>query len=126
LEEIEKIIRRTTWETVQRLRAEGLLREPLSVGRKTEELLKHYSLLLESDSDTVQTLINRLRTALDALQDDLYYEVISMAYIENMSVWEISEYFGTSDRTIKRHKKRLLNEIGKRVFTEDWVKEVIG
>ena len=121
MDEIKNYIDYAVQEVVQQLRANGLINERLPINQKAEELLKNYHIIEQNSTET----FDRLRDALDELEHDEYIDVINLIYLGGYTILEVAEEFGVSERTVKRHKRRLLYEIGKRVFTEDWIAGVI-
>lgn len=117
MDELKQYIDYAIAETIQQLRANAMLNERMPVNQKAEELLKNYELLQKSKNPLFYKLID----ALEELQNDPYNEIMHLIYFEGWTVALVAEEFRVSERTVKRHKRRLLFEIGKRVFTDDWL-----
>jgi len=123
---IDEIIEKTVNETILKLKMSGLMKDD---GRtpyeRTEEILKTYSAIVESDQPTAKELSRKMGVILERLSDDYYYDVIRMMYFENQSREETAEYFDTSPTTISRNKRRLVEEITKSLFTDEVIEDLM-
>ncbi|MGE4272076.1 MAG: sigma-70 family RNA polymerase sigma factor [Desulfitobacterium sp.] len=61
----------------------------------------------------------RIERALETIQDDKYYDIISMKYWDEMTMESIAERFGCEDRTVRRNKSRLVNKMKIMLFGAD-------
>lgn len=124
-DEIRQLIEEVAQEIVLKLRKVGLIDEhKLSSYRKTEDLLRNYKKLKNSDMETTQKLIHILEDELKALSDDPYYEIIPMIYFEGKTYEEIAEIFDISARTVMRNRNRLINQLKVVLFSDDVIAEL--
>lgn len=70
--------------------------------------------------ETTDRLIKKIENALEKIRDDKYFFIIQKKYFENETIEKIVEWLeneesqhhvGTSERTIMRNKKRLINKL---------------
>lgn len=126
-EEIQKIADKTADVMMMRLRAAGLIEDKKSNCEKTEGLLqdfKRYEAITD-DSPYINSTVKRVKKALREIESDRYYRVITLYYFEGKTREQIAEVLGCSVTTVRRAKKRLINEIGKIVFPEESLREAL-
>lgn len=117
-ERIEYIVNRT----VLKLKVAGLMKDDRkSASQKTEELLKNYTRFKLSDQPYTKKLCENIETAMKTIQDDYYYEIIALYYFENKTREEVAEHFDTSETTISRNKKRLVDNLSAVLFSDDLI-----
>jgi RNA polymerase sigma factor (sigma-70 family) len=119
---VDKIIEDTVNRTVLKLKVAGLMKDDRkSAAQKTEELLKNYPRFKLSDQPYTKKLCTKIETAMKTIQHDYYYEVISLYYFEQMTREEVAEHFNTSETTISRNKKRLIDNLSAVLFSDDFI-----
>lgn len=122
---IDEIIQDTVNKTVLGLKMAGLMKDhhrtPL---QKTEDLLRNYNSFTVSGDPAAEQMIQRIEAALQMIQDDPYYEVITMYYISGYSREDIADKYDTSVTTISRNKTRLLKEISAVLFSADYIRQI--
>ena len=119
---IDKIIEDTVNRTVLKLKVAGLMKDDRkTAAQKTEELLKNYPRFKLSDQPYTIKLCQKIETAMMTIKDDYYYEVISLYYFERMTREEVAEHFNTSETTISRNKKRLIDNLSAVLFSDDLI-----
>ena len=69
--------------------------------------------------DRTKRLVGKIEAALDSIKKDTYYYIIPSKYFEKLINIEIEEKYHVSDRTIRRHKNRLINELTILLFGAD-------
>jgi RNA polymerase sigma factor (sigma-70 family) len=122
MKNVDKIIEDTVNRTVLKLKAADLLKDNRkSAAQKTEELLKNYPRFKLSDQPYTKKLCQKIETAMMTIKDDYYYEVISLYYFERMTREEVAEHFNTSETTISRNKKRLIDNLSAVLFSDDLI-----
>ena len=105
----EELIKKTVNETVLRLKVAGLMKDTNKTPhQKTEDLLRNYQAFTMSGDPAAEKMILQIESALNSIQDDPYYEVITLYYLENLTRDYIADYYDTSPTTISRNKKRPL------------------
>lgn len=73
----------------------------------------------------IESYIYQIDTALNSINDDPYYEIIHMKYFESKSREQIAEYFDVDVRTIDRNKNRLVNLLQIRLFSDEYLEELL-
>lgn len=114
--------------TVTSLRINKVLKDDQKTGiEKIEGLLRYYPLAknLKND-DYAQRIVRQIDAALEAIQDDLYYNIIPMTYFNGELRETIAGEFNTSVTTISRNKKRLLIELEKRITPSDFIIDLLA
>lgn len=130
---VKHLIQEVTNETIIKLKKSGLINESDKKSfKKTEEVLRNYkkykeAILLDKE-DTVKTqkLVNIIQGALRSIEDDPYYEIISMFYLENTTRGEIAEFFNCDEKTITRNKRRLINKLKVIIFSDESIIELFN
>lgn len=88
----------------------------LSGEEKYIEIIEAY----KASKERTERLIAKIERALHSVKNDEYYEIIELRYFDKLeSDMEIAEKINVSDRTVRRHKKRLINEIQILLFGAD-------
>lgn len=119
---VDKIIEDTVNRTVLKLKVAGLMKDDRkSAAQKTEELLKNYPRFKLSDQPYTKKLCAKIETAMKTIQSDYYYEIIALYYFEQMTREEVAEHFNTSETTISRNKKRLIDNLSAVLFSDDFI-----
>lgn len=123
--DVNKIVNETVNNTVLKLKMAGLLRDGRQTAyQKTEELLRNYDDFKLSDQPYTIKLVEKIETALESIEDDIYYQIIPMTYFENQTREVIAEKFNTTQRTISRNKGRLINQLKVLLFSDDVIYEL--
>ena len=63
--------------------------------------------------------IQRIDRALETIQDDPYYDIIPLKYWDLLQPAEIAERLNCDERTLYRHKNRLVNKLKVVLFGAD-------
>lgn len=122
MKNIEKIIEDTVNRTVLKLKMSGLMKDDRkTAAQKTEEILKNYPRFKLSDQPYTKKLCDKIETAMNTIKDDYYYDVISLYYFDGMTREEVAERFNTSETTISRNKKRLVDALSAVLFSDDLI-----
>ena len=122
MKNIEKIIEDTVNRTVLKLKMSGLMKDDRkTAAQKTEEILKNYPRFKLSDQPYTKKLCDKIETAMNTIKDDYYYDVISLYYFDGMTREEVAERFNTSETTISRNKKRLVDDLSAVLFSDDLI-----
>ena len=125
MENVDKIIEDTVNRTVLKLKVAGLMKDDRkSAAQKTEELLKNYPRFKLSDQPYTKKLCAKIETAMRTIQCDYYYEIIALYYFEQMTREEVAEHFNTSETTISRNKKRLIDNLSAVLFSDEVIYEL--
>ena len=122
MKNIEKIIEDTVNRTVLKLKMSGLMKDDRkTAAQKTEELLRNYPRFKLSDQPYTIKLCDKIETAMNTIKDDYYYDVISLYYFEGKTREEVAERYNTSETTISRNKKRLVDALSAVLFSDDLI-----
>lgn len=122
MKNIEKIIEDTVNRTVLKLKMSGLMKDDRkTAAQKTEEILKNYPRFKLSDQPYTIKLCDKIETAMNTIKDDYYYNIISLYYFDGMTREEVAEHFNTSETTISRNKKRLVDALSAILFSDDLI-----
>lgn len=122
MKNIEKIIEDTVNRTVLKLKMSGLMKDDRkTAAQKTEEILKNYPRFKLSDQPYTKKLCDKIETAMNTIKDDYYYDVISLYYFDGMTREEVAERYNTSETTISRNKKRLVDALSAILFSDDLI-----
>ena len=122
MKNIEKIIEDTVNRTVLKLKMSGLMKDDRkTAAQKTEEILKNYPRFKLSDQPYTKKLCDKIETAMNTIKDDYYYDIISLYYFDGMTREEVAEHFNTSETTISRNKKRLVDALSAVLFSDDLI-----
>lgn len=122
MKNIDEIIEDTVNRTVLKLKLAGLMKDDRkTAAQKTEELLRNYPSFKLSDQPYTKKLCQKIETALKTIQNDYYYEIIALYYFEQMTREEVAERFNTSETTISRNKRRLIDNLSAVLFSDDLI-----
>ncbi len=72
----------------------------------------------------VESQIRLIKNALSKISNDEYYEIITKYYFDRCTLEELAEYFDTSNVTIIKHKKALINELKVYLFPSEFISEL--
>lgn len=123
--DIQKVIEKTVNATVLKLKMSGLMKDDRKTAyQKTEEILSNYNIFCESDQPYAKKITRMIDDALEEVKDDIYYEIIPMIYFQKQSREAAADYFKTTVTTISRNKKKLVNKLKARIFSDDFIYEL--
>jgi len=107
-----------------------------TVYKKTEKLLYNYLDFINianyfdnnwqdfTDIKELDKHIALLNEALDSVMYDPFYEIIELVYFDKKTYEDVAEKLDIARVTISSNKQRLVNEIGKYIFTSDFINEL--
>lgn len=82
------------------------------------------SLELQPENSTkTKELVLKIENALDIIKADPYYCIIPAIYFDKITHFAIEEKYCIAERTIRRHKNRLLEEMAIVFFGADAIDE---
>lgn len=84
-----------------------------SVQEKYCDLLEEY----RASAKRTELLIRQIERAIDHIKNDIYYQIIELHYFKKEE--NIEEKLYVSDRTVRRNRKRLVNELQVLLFGAD-------
>lgn len=129
--DIEKLINQVTNQTVIKLKKSRLMKDDKKTAfKKTEELLRNYDKYMAAISvdpegtGKTQKLIKIINNALKSIEEDPYYGIIEMFYMEHKTREEIAEFFDVEVKTITRNKARLIDELKIMIFSDYTIEEL--
>lgn len=95
--------------------------------KKTEDLLKMYHALARGNGSGVsRVVVRKLDRALSEMRSDNWYDIIVGFYFEGLSRESLADMLGVSDRTVTRHKNRLIRELTWYMFPDESVECVLN
>lgn len=117
---IDVIVKRIVFE----LKQTGMI-EPskMNTFKKTEMLLFEYPKMNPTTLEGIE-MMERIKTALDSIKDDPYYELIELRYFKGMTYEQLCEYYDVERNTIVHHRTRLINRIKAYIIPDDCIKEI--
>ena len=125
--EIEEIIDKAIERTVTRLMSGGVIKlDKKPVTQKTIDLLERYESFKLSDQPFTRKILAQIDDALKMIQSDPYYQIIPMYYFEHLTIFEISETFRVSEKTITRNRKRLIRQLSGVLFSDDVIMDILS
>lgn len=123
LKQKEKDIQFIKENGVQQTSKSVVIYSPSSGGTSTEEKYVEILDAYIASKERTERLITKIERALDGVKHDEYYEIIELKYLKKDEKVEndedIAGKINVSDRTVRRHKKRLINEIQILLFGAD-------
>ena len=125
--DIQNIISETVNQTVLKLKSMQLMKEnQTDILKKTEWALKNYPLLMRaySENGTAEKLSKVIENALKEIEDDEYYSIIPLTYITCEKREKIAAFFDTTETTISRNKRRLLQKLATLIFADEVIKDL--
>lgn len=125
--DIEEIIDKAIERTVTRLMSDGVIKtDRRSVAQKTIDLLERYEGFKLSDKPYTRKVVAQIDSALSMIRSDTYYQIIPMYYFEHLTIFEISENFHVSEKTITRNRKRLIRQLSAVLFSDDVITDILS
>ncbi|WXR61217.1 sigma factor-like helix-turn-helix DNA-binding protein [Peptostreptococcaceae bacterium AGR-M142] len=82
---------------------------------KAEEQIHNLELRIKN----IEKFIEIINGALEKIEDDPYYEIITLKYVNNKTHEEIAEALDKDATTVGRHKNRLVNKLKTYLFAEE-------
>jgi len=70
-------------------------------------------------------LVQLVETALEEIKDDKYFKIIELRYFDKKNIEEIAEILNTTDRSIKRHRTRLITDLCEIIFPEETLDKIL-
>ena len=123
---VEEIINKTVDRTIAKLKMENLLTDDKRTAyEKTEGILRAYPKLKELKDYKAKLVVNQVEAALLSIESDQFYDIIPMYYFSDYTNDVIAEQYKTSEKTIRRNKSRLVNELKIILFADDFIAELL-
>lgn len=89
-----------------------------------DEILETRISELEQISVKTKSQIRLVNNALKKIEDNEYYDIISMYYFEGMTIEEIAEELGCATGTISTNKKKLIDKLKVYIFPDTFMNEL--
>lgn len=122
---IEDIVNVTVNTTIAKIKAAGLMKDNKKTAfQKTEELLKDYTVLKDSEDLQAKKIVKKIDDILLEMKNEPYIKIIELYYFKGYTIKSVSEEMGTSTRTIMRNKAKLINKFKLKLFTDDVIYEL--
>ena len=81
---------------------------------------------LEGERGKIQNVISSVEEALKNIEDEKYYNVITMKYFEELTFEHIAEKLNITERTAKRQKNALVKKLEVQIFSNDLIAELLN
>lgn len=125
--DIQKYIDQAIADTVTRLKMEGFLKTDTQTAyEKTEELLRRYPALKDSDRPTAQRICAEVEACLQSVSNDPYARVIELFYFEGMTNAACALELKCEERTARRNRKKLVEDFSVRLASDEFIREILG
>lgn len=82
---------------------------------KKEERIR----MLSKANETTKKFIDAVDAAMDTIRDDPWVEIIELKYLMGYSNVKCAELLECDEKTIRRHKNRLVNALSIQLFSEE-------
>lgn len=134
-QDIKLVSNITASKVIDELKEQGMLiTRKKTAYQKMESILYHYSSLrfaLKSDKEKGRTEITKhfmetIDKALDVIKDDPYFEIINMLYIDGRSREYVAGELNCDEKTVTRNKERLVNMLKVKLFSDDFIMELMN
>jgi RNA polymerase sigma factor (sigma-70 family) len=94
---------------ILRMSASGVRLDP-------DDIQEGKILTIEQKIEKDQAEIDVINRALDNIKDDDYYMIVEYKYFEGRPDVEIGELIGCNERTVRRHKNRLVHRLSVKLY----------
>lgn len=123
---IKQIIEDTVNCTVLKLKMHGMISDNRKTAHeKTEEILRNYNTFKKNgEQPYTKKIVETVDIALEEIRGDPYREIVPLIYFEGKTREDVAEYFNTTVTTISRNKRRLINVLKVRLFSDDVIHEL--
>ena len=102
----------------------GLSKGQVNISNEYEKALNQIEKLQSSIYD-IERYIKKIDLALLSIKDDPYYQIIPMKYFEGMTWEDIAIELYCDTKTAQRNKNRLVNIIQIRLFSDEYLEELL-
>ena len=125
-EAIREVIDETVNATVLKMKMVGLVKDNTKTAfQKTEEILRNYPTFKKiKDQPYTVKLVKQIEEALEEIRDDPYYDIIPMYYFEDETRENIALTLETTVRTVARNKRRLIDYLKVKLFSDSCIYEI--
>lgn len=124
---VNELIDKTARAVVSELKKADLIKEnKLGTFKKTEKVLYQYPEWKTSESKDTQKFVQLIDMALKKIESDDYYELIDLKYFQGWTHERIAEYFGVDEKSIRYHRKRLIECLRPIIFSDEFIKELFS
>lgn len=97
--------------------------------QKCENLLRNYNnfkISLEHNADEVtQRCVNKIDRAIESLSNDKYIGIITMHYIDRLTMERIAEIYDISTVAAYKRKKKLINRLKNILCSNEAIAEIL-
>lgn len=94
--------------------------------QRTEALLRCYpSMCKAKGQPRTEKMVAKIDEALEDIQADPYYRIIPLFYFDGETRENIASMLASTVRTVGRNKRRLVNELKIRLFSDQCIYEIL-
>lgn len=98
-----------------------IYRRVTTMSKEEEEIQSERIRNRKASMERTKKEVERIESALDQVRDDSKYKIIRLKYFNNKTNEEIAEVLDCDERTVRRHKNRLINKLKVILFGVDAV-----
>lgn len=124
--QIKELIKTTVRETVEQLKAAGLLlSEGMTAVEKTEELLRQYPQLRQSDEPYARRLVAEIDACLAAAEQDPYIDAVRLFYFAGLKNAACANTMCYDETTVRKNRRRLVKQFSARLASDEFIRELL-
>ena len=101
-------------------RIQGGIQDYRGIPEKEQDQIER----IEQENTDLNRLVNKTEAALRFIEDEPFYEIVKMKYIENKTIEHIAEQLDMSDRTVYRRMDNLIREMRDYIFMNNIIKNL--
>lgn len=125
--QIKQFIKDTVRETVEQLKTAGLLLGgEMSAVQKTEELLRQYPQLKQSDEPYARRVVAEIDACLAAAEQDPYIDAVRLFYFGGLKNAACASAMCYDETTVRKARRRLVRQFSTRLASEEFIRELLA
>lgn len=125
-EKIKRYIDDAIASTIMQLKLSGILQSNARTAyEKTEALLWKYPALKEAKQPAAQRICAEIEACLQSVSNDPYHRVIELFYFKGMTNAACALELECEERTVRRNRKKLVEDFSVRLASEDFIREIL-
>lgn len=124
---VDKTADKTARAVVAELKRAGIIKDnKLGSFKKTERALYEFGEWRGRDdlSDETKKFCGLICRALDRIEDDPYFEIITLKYFQHWTHERIAEYYNVDVSVISKRRTKLINQLRPVIFSDDFIREL--
>lgn len=125
-EEARQLIKATVAETIDYLEKAGRLKESNSAIKKTEELLRQYPQLRQSDEPYARRVVAEIDACLAAAEQDPYIDAVRLFYFAGLKNAACAKTMCYDETTVRKARRRLVKQFSVRLASDEFIRELLA